>query len=93
MSTPVIVRVDEPAPETWAPIWLSMSHRSTTSGSRAALWIVVTPSARTAAIRMFSVAPTDGNSSWISAPCSESASATTHPCSMLQSAPSCRRPA
>ncbi|SHU32660.1 Uncharacterised protein [Mycobacteroides abscessus subsp. abscessus] len=39
-----------------------MVHRSTTSGSRAALWMVVTPSASTAAIKMFSVAPTDGNS-------------------------------
>ena len=62
-STPVIVIVDNPAPSIWAPIWLSISQRSTTSGSRAALWMVVTPSASTAAIRMFSVAPTDGNSS------------------------------
>ena len=43
-----------------------MVHRSTISGSRAALWMIVTPSASTAAIRMFSVAPTDGKSSWIS---------------------------
>ena len=69
-----------------------MVHRSTTSGSRAALWMMVTPSANTAAIRMFSVAPTDGNSSWISAPRNDSASATTHPCSMLQRAPNWRRP-
>ena len=62
-ATPVIVIVGDPAPSICAPIWLSIVHRSTTSGSRAALWIVVTPSARTAAIRMFSVAPTDGNSS------------------------------
>src|SRR5438270_4738926 len=42
---------------------------------------------------MFSVAPTEGNSSWISAPCRESACATTQPCSMLQTAPSWRKPA
>src|SRR5699024_9802961 len=59
----------EPPPSTLAPISLSMSHRSTISGSRAALSRTVTPSARTAAVRMFSVAPTEGKSSLISAPC------------------------
>ena len=44
-----------------APIATSIWHRSTTSGSRAALSIVVTPSANTAAVTMFSVAPTLGN--------------------------------
>ena len=62
-GTPVMVIVGEPAPSTCAPIWFNIVHRSTTSGSRAALWMVVTPSATTAAIRMFSVAPTEGNSS------------------------------
>ena len=65
---PVIVSVECRRPDTLAPIWFSIVHRSTISGSRAALSIVVTPSASTAAIRMFSVAPTDGKSSWISAP-------------------------
>ncbi|SKV43086.1 Uncharacterised protein [Mycobacteroides abscessus subsp. abscessus] len=54
--------MDVPAPSISAPICTSMVHRSTTSGSRAALWMVVTPSASTAAIKMFSVAPTEGNS-------------------------------
>ncbi|SKZ61692.1 Uncharacterised protein [Mycobacteroides abscessus subsp. abscessus] len=44
--------------------------------------MTVSPSARTAAIRMFSVAPTEGNSSAIGAPTSASASATTQPCSI-----------
>ena len=47
----------------------SMLHKSTISGSRAALSITVTPFARTAAVRMFSVAPTLGNFSSIVAPC------------------------
>lgn len=49
--------------------------------------IVVSPFARTAAIRMFSVAPTDGKASRIALPCRASASATTQPCSMVLCAP------
>ena len=45
-----------------------MLHRSPISGSRAALSITVTPSASTAAIKMFSVAPTLGNFKVICAP-------------------------
>ena len=43
---------------------------STISGSRAALSITVVPLASTAAMRMFSVAPTLGKSSRMSPPCS-----------------------
>ena len=46
-----------------------MLHKSTISGSRAALSITVTPLAKTAAVKMFSVAPTLGNFSSIDAPC------------------------
>ena len=52
--------VDVPTPEMSAPIATNISHRSTTS-SRTTLSIVVTPSASTAAVTMFSVAPTLGN--------------------------------
>ena len=48
-------------------------HRSTISGSRAALSSTVVPLATTAAMRMFSVAPTLGNSRVMSAPSSTSA--------------------
>ena len=60
--------VCEPSPEIFAPIAIKNSPRSTTSGSRAALSIVVTPLAKTAAVIMFSVAPTLGNSKVIAAP-------------------------
>ncbi|COW31015.1 Uncharacterised protein [Mycobacterium tuberculosis] len=36
-GTPVMVIVGEPAPSTCAPIWFNIVHKSTTSGSRAAL--------------------------------------------------------
>ena len=48
----------EPAPLILAPISLSMFARSTISGSRAALSMVVVPLAKTDAIMRFSVAPT-----------------------------------
>ena len=59
-STPSMVIVPVPAPSIRAPIWPSIVARSMISGSRAALSITVMPSASTAAIRMFSVAPTLG---------------------------------
>ena len=62
------------------------------SGSRAALSMIVVPSASTAAIRMFSVAPTLGKSSPIEAPCRLLARPTTLPCSMFIVAPIARRP-
>ena len=53
---------------------------------------MVTPAVSTAAVRMFSVAPTEGKSSLISAPCRFSASATTAPCWMRVVAPIFSRP-
>ena len=64
-------------PSIWAPIATSIWHRSTISGSRAALSMTVVPLASTAAVMMFSVAPTLGKSSQIEAPRSSGASATT----------------
>ena len=62
-STPSIVTTGVPAPVILAPISLSMFARSTISGSRAALSMIVVPRARTAAMMRFSVAPTLANSS------------------------------
>ena len=66
---------------------------STTSGSLAALSIVVVPSAKTAAVTMFSVAPTLGNENAISAPCRRSAVACNSPWENLNVAPIASRPA
>ncbi|CAB4587108.1 unannotated protein [freshwater metagenome] len=91
--TPVIVIFVVPSPWIFAPIEIRNSPRSTRSGSRAALSIVVTPSARTAAVIMFSVAPTEGKSSTIAAPFKPcGARATTNPCSMVAVAPRDSRP-
>src|SRR6195952_4961031 len=87
-----MVIVALPAPTILAPIWLSITARSMISGSRAALSMTVVPWASTAAIKMFSVAPTLGKSRPICAPRSRSAAPTTMPCSMLIVAPSARRP-
>ena len=76
-----------------APIATNISHRSTTSGSRAALSIVVTPSASTAAVTMFSVAPTLGNGNVMSAPRRRSAVASTSPWLNLNVAPIASSPA
>ena len=46
-------------PSIFAPMATSRLHRSTISGSRAALNNSLRPEASTAAIRAFSVAPTD----------------------------------
>ena len=59
-STPVTRSVDVPMPSISAPMANSIRQRSWTSGSRAALSITVTPSASTAAISRFSVAPDAG---------------------------------
>ncbi len=61
-STPWMLRVDVPTPSMSAPIDCSIVQMSTISGSRAALSITVSPSARTAAMRRVSVAPTLGKS-------------------------------
>ena len=70
LSTPSMVSVELPAPSILAPICSSIWHRSTISGSRAALSMTVVPLARTAAISTFSVAPTLGKSSQTVAPVS-----------------------
>jgi hypothetical protein len=60
VSTPSTSIVAEPAPWIPAPIATRNAARSVISGSRAALSITLTPSAVTAAIIRFSVAPTLG---------------------------------
>ena len=92
-STPRTTRVAVPMPEMSAPIATNISQRSTTSGSRAALSIVVTPSANTAAVTMFSVAPTLGKPNVTSAPCRRSAVASSSPWLNLNSAPIASSPA
>ena len=54
-----MVMSELPIPSICAPIAASKRHRSTISGSRAALWSVLVPVHSTAAISAFSVAPTD----------------------------------
>ena len=70
--TPRIVIVGVPSPSISAPMAMRKLPRSTTSGSRAALSRIVTPLARTAAVMMFSVAPTLGKSREMLAPWSPS---------------------
>ncbi len=60
--TPSTTMVSVPAPCMLAPIAVRNRCNSTNSGSLAAFSIVVRPSAITAAISMFSVAPTEGKS-------------------------------
>ena len=67
-STPSISITCVPAPLIFAPILTSTRARSCTSGSRAAFSITVRPRAVTAAIKIFSVAPTDGESSQMRPP-------------------------
>lgn len=66
-GTPSISMSEVPAPDTRAPMALSMFARSSISGSQAAFSMAVWPSAVTAAMSMFSVAPTEGNSryTWV----------------------------
>ena len=66
--TPRIVMVGVPSPSISAPIAIRKFPISTMSGSRAALSRIVLPDASTAAVMMFSVAPTLGNSNSIVAP-------------------------
>src|SRR4028118_1588369 len=68
-----MVSVEEPAPWMRAPIAVSIEQMSTISGSRAELSMTVVPSASTAAISRFSVAPTDGEASQIEVPGSRGA--------------------
>ena len=76
-STPSTSITCVPAPLIFAPILTSTRARSCTSGSRAAFSITVRPRAVDAAIKMFSVAPTDGESSQMRPPVSLSAWAST----------------
>ena len=77
-----------PKPDIFAPIEIKNSPRSTTSGSLAALSITVMPVAKVAAVIMFSVAPTLGNSRVIFAPFKpEGALAIIKPCSDETCAP------
>ena len=62
----------EPIPEILAPMETSMRQRSWMCGSEAAFSMVVLPSARTAAMRAFSVAVTDASSRKRPAPFSPS---------------------
>mmetsp|Transcript_39434 Transcript_39434/g.93543 ORF Transcript_39434/g.93543 Transcript_39434/m.93543 type:complete len:236 (+) Transcript_39434:865-1572(+) len=69
-ATPLTVMVPVPAPEILPPILARSPARATTSGSRAAFLIVVSPSARHAVIMRHSVAPTLGNASSTAVPVS-----------------------
>ena len=67
-ETPSMVMMEVPWPVILAPMALRKLARSTTSGSRAAFSMTVTPSAREAAMSRFSVPPTVGKSRVILAP-------------------------
>ena len=87
-DTPSIFIVCDPRPEIFAPIAIKNSPRSTTSGSLAAFSIVVIPFASVAAVIIFSVAPTLGNSKTTKAPVNAClALAIINPCSNFISAP------
>ena len=77
----------------WAPIATRKRQRSATSGSRAAPSIVVTPSAHTAAVTKFSVAPTLGKEKRMSAPTSRGALTVSTPSANVQVAPMASSPA
>ena len=91
-STPSITIVDVPAPRTLLPIRLRKEARSAISGSRAAFSIIVVPSAKTAAIIIFSVAPTLGNSKTMRLPRNLSQWPSMYPCSDANFAPNISRP-
>ena len=74
-GTPSMTMRSVPAPEIFAPIAIRHAARSTTSGSRAALSSVVTPSASAAAIIRFSVPVTVTTSNTNRAPLSRVARA------------------
>ena len=60
--TPSIVNKFEPNPEIFAPILLSILQSCCRYGSQAALYIVVVPEAKTAAINILAVPVTDASS-------------------------------
>src|SRR6266478_319425 len=67
-STPRIRSAEVPSPQISAPIFLSITTKSVTSGSRAAFSSTVSPSASAAAIKIFSVPVTVIFSNAIRAP-------------------------
>ncbi len=67
-SIPSISRVEQFRPLILAPIFIRNAARLVISGSIAALLIIVVPLARTAAIKILTVAPTDETSKFIFAP-------------------------
>ncbi len=69
-ATPWITRRSVPMPSIFAPMATRRLARSVTSGSRAAFSSTVSPWARVAAIRRFSVPVTVIMSVWMRAPCS-----------------------
>ena len=73
-STPTMVSRLEAMPEILAPIALSKWHSCWIYGSQAALYIVVVPSASTAAMTTLAVPVTEASSSSMYVPCSLSAS-------------------
>ena len=73
----MIVSRSVPTPRMSAPMSISIEQRSEISGSRAALSMIVSPSASTAAVSKFSVAPTLGKRSTISVPRNRDAVART----------------
>ena len=91
-GTPCTTMRSVPAPWIRAPIATSSLARSTTSGSRAAFSITVSPSASAAAIIRFSVPVTVTRSVTIRVPRSRGALATMKPCSIAICAPSACRP-
>ena len=85
-------KVRSTSTEMIAPIFCRTATRSMISGSVAAPDSSVLPSARTAASRVCSVAPTEGYGRWIFAPCRPWGAVMWMPsrCSLFTSAPSLR---
>ena len=89
-AVPWIVNIAVPIPSILTPLSFKISHSWTTSGSLAALVIVVAPLARAAAITMFAVPVTVILSKIISQPFNPSgAVASTYPALMSMCAPIC----
>ena len=90
--TPSTVIFPIPAPWIFAPIEFKKFAKSHISGSSAAFSMIVVPCAKTDAIKIFSVAPTDGKSKYILFPLSFLALASTKPCPISISAPKSLKP-
>ena len=93
LSTPSISSLLVPTPVIFAPIFIKKLHKSSISGSFAAFSKIVFPLALTAAIIIFSVAPTLGKSRTIFPPIKPfSVVASTYPCSIFIFAPNASKP-